>query len=613
MKIIVLISFLFTLACSTTEIAFSTTENFVQSDSLAYVDTDKKYTLDTIISAKKYFLLNEDSIDRFSNEVIWSYFTITNLSSIQQSLIVQNAIRLLRYADVLVIHEDGTKETFMIGTDRDHKFQGLGVVGYPLEIKPNERIEIYTKHKSIGFLNTHWNVSDETQYHYDKAVENSVFGVVFGVIFLVVIYGTILFYITSEKSNLYFNGIILSRVLLVLSLSGFFYTYSYDMGLFIRTTVTLNMPMVMFFESLFFISLYNLKQKSPNYYRIFSAISIVGIIFFLISIYNIFTSPSIIAIKSMMVYVAIATLASLIFTGYATYKGWKGSLALLISVLVFIYVRFSYMNAIDKNSEFILFLLIVVIVETLLILLALTFKVKEIYDEKVKAQIIILNHAKYLSLGKMHAATIHQLRTPIAHIGAIATRIKFVFERHKHQLDEEEYDSSNELEQIVSMANNTVSDLYNLYSTDQEKEYFDLKEAIHEILLLMNVKSENHAISIISSLESAPIFNYPNSIKHIIMIIIENAIDILQEREIKNPTINISLLKSETGYEINICDNGGGIMIKPIEDVFEMYNSHKKTKGLGIGLALAKDLSNFSDAQLDVFNTTDGVCFTVKL
>ena len=44
-----------------------------------------------------------------------------------------------------------------------------------------------------------------------------------------------------------------------------------------------------------------------------------------------------------------------------------------------------------------------------------------------------------------------------------------------------------------------------------------------------------------------------------------------------------------------------------------MYNSHKKTKGLGIGLALAKDLSNFSDAQLDVFNTTDGVCFTVKL
>ena len=605
-KIILLLFLLFSLA-------FASTDKFTQSDSIAFIDTKKEFTLETISSVKKDFLLDGDSIYKFSDEVVWSYFTISNMTSEKQSLIVHNAIRLLRYADVLVIHEDGTKKIFMIGTDREHEFHGLGVVGYPLEIRPNERLEIYTRHNPIGLLNTHWNISDENRYHFDKAVENNLFGMLFGIVFLIVIYGTIVFYITGEKSNLYFNGFMLSRTLLVLSLSGFFYIYSYDLGLFIRTVIGLSIPIVMFFESLFFISLYNLKQNSPNYYRVFSIIAIVGIIFSIIALYNVFTVPSAMASKAMMVYVGVSALISLIFAGYAAYKRWKGSLALLVSVLAFIYARYSYITSINKNSEFMLLLLIVILVETLLILLALTLKVKEIYNEKVKARQIILNHAKYLSLGKMHAATIHQLRTPIAHIGAIASRVRFVFERHKHQLDEEEYNSSSELERIVSMANNTVSDLYNLYSTDQEKEYFDMKEAIEEILLLMNVKSAYHSIAIISSLESAPIFNYPNSLKHIIMIIMENAIDILHERDIKNPRINISLLKSETGYEIQIYDNGGGIMVNPIEDIFEIYNSYKITKGLGLGLALAKDLSKFSDTQLNVENVKEGVCFTLSM
>ncbi|NOQ30134.1 MAG: hypothetical protein GQ570_03330 [Helicobacteraceae bacterium] len=606
MRTIVLLGLLFSLL-------LSADTKFIKSNSYAFIDAKKEFTLVTIPLAKKEFKPDVDSMFKFSDKIVWSYFTITNKSAYEQSLIIHNSIRFVRYVDVLVIHEDGTQDIFMIGTDRKHKYHSLGVLGYPLEIKPNERVEIYTRHNSIGLLNTNWNVSYIDEYYSDKALENSLLGGIFGVVFLVVVYGFILFYITGEKSNLCFNGFMIARALVILSLTGFFYTFSYDVGILIRTSIPLYVPMLMFFESLFLISLYNLKQTSTVFYRIFSTIAIVAVLMFLMGVYSIFILTSIVIMKSMIVYVGISAVLSLIFALYAVYKRWKGSLALLISIMLFIYVRYSYMNLIDENNRFTFIMLSATILETLLILLTLSLKVKEIYDEKIKAREIILNHAKYLSLGKMHAATIHQLRTPIAHIGAIASRVKFVFERHRHQLDEEEYNSSEELEQIVSMANSTITDLYNLYSTDQEKEFFDLKESIQEILLLVHPKSQKYDIEIILSLESAPIFNYPNSLKHIFIVIVENAIDILQERNILNPTINISLSKSETNYEIKICDNGGGISIKPIEDIFEMYKSSKKTKGLGLGLTLAKDLSNFSQAEIIAFNTEKGACFILQV
>jgi C4-dicarboxylate-specific signal transduction histidine kinase len=112
---------------------------------------------------------------------------------------------------------------------------------------------------------------------------------------------------------------------------------------------------------------------------------------------------------------------------------------------------------------------------------------------------------------------------------------------------------------------------------------------------------------------SAPILNYPNALKHIIIIILENATDILIERDIQDARISISLLKNEHEYNIQICDNGGGIIVEPIENIFEIYKSYKNTKGLGLGLALAKDLSNFTQTQLTVSNTSEGACFSLNI
>lgn len=89
--------------------------------------------------------------------------------------------------------------------------------------------------------------------------------------------------------------------------------------------------------------------------------------------------------------------------------------------------------------------------------------------------------------------------------------------------------------------------------------------------------------------------------------------DILIERKTKDPAINISLTQNGSYYKIEICDNAGGIKVKPIENIFEMYKSHKEKPGLGLGLALAKNLAYMLETEIRVENTKDGACFTLNI
>lgn len=589
------------------------TQPFVKSDSLIYIDRNNRYSLEAKIPDKKNFIINEKAKYYLLDKPIWSYFTLQNNTSTEQKLIVYNSLRFLRYAEIVIVHGDNTKETFLIGSNRESTLSSLGTIGYPLTLKPHETVEIYTRHNSIGPISTHWNVTDAYHYYSERASESTFHGITIGIVVLLIIYAMMMFYVSREKSNLLFAGFIFTRLMFFLAFSGFFYTYNYDLGVFFRECINIFGPIVLLLESLFLISLYNLKQKSPLFYRLFSISNALSILILIIAAYSALTVFPIIFIKIIMLYIGIFTLLVFIFALYAVRQKWTGSKSLLMSVLMYIFIRYSYVTFLNQSHLFYLIPMSAGIIEIFLIQATLTLKVKELYNEKVKAQRIILDHAKYLSIGKMHAATIHQLKMPIARIGAIATRIRSIFELHKNQLHSEEYASSDELEKIVAMANNTISDLYNLYSTDQEKEHFDLKEAINETLILTHTLSQDNAISIHRSLTSAPLFNYPNSLKHIFIIILENAIDILIERNIKNPTINISLTQNETYYTISFCDNGGGIMIQPVEDIFEFYKSYKKTKGLGLGLALAKDLANFTNTHITVTNNKDGACFTLKI
>ena len=96
----------------------------------------------------------------------------------------------------------------------------------------------------------------------------------------------------------------------------------------------------------------------------------------------------------------------------------------------------------------------------------------------------------------------------------------------------------------------------------------------------------------------------------VVLNILKNAEDNFLEKDIKEPYIKIST----NDKVLSICDNGGGIPDDNMNKIFDPYFSTKDEKnGTGLGLYMSKTIiEEHHNAKLEVENTDDGVCFTIK-
>jgi C4-dicarboxylate-specific signal transduction histidine kinase len=71
--------------------------------------------------------------------------------------------------------------------------------------------------------------------------------------------------------------------------------------------------------------------------------------------------------------------------------------------------------------------------------------------------------------------------------------------------------------------------------------------------------------------------------------LLNNAKDVLTERDVKNPKVTIQLFMEADKALLTIRDNGGGVPEDIMDKIFEPYFSTKPDdKGTGIGLYMSK-------------------------
>ena len=100
-----------------------------------------------------------------------------------------------------------------------------------------------------------------------------------------------------------------------------------------------------------------------------------------------------------------------------------------------------------------------------------------------------------------------------------------------------------------------------------------------------------------------------NEFEQVILNLINNARDMLVQRDIKEPSIIIMIAQNS----IMIEDNAGGVKSKNLNKIFEPYFT-TKTKSDGIGLYIAKTIiEKEMDGKLSVNNTSKGAKFTINL
>ena len=131
---------------------------------------------------------------------------------------------------------------------------------------------------------------------------------------------------------------------------------------------------------------------------------------------------------------------------------------------------------------------------------------------------------------------------------------------------------------------------------------------IEDSILYKNIK-------IIKNLDStSTVKTFMSEVTQVILTLLQNAEEILVEKNIENPYIKINTFEDEKYLYIQIIDNGGGIPSDVFDRIFDPYFSTKHQKnGTGLGLYFAKNIiENNCNALLSVKNDLDEAIFTIK-
>jgi len=227
---------------------------------------------------------------------------------------------------------------------------------------------------------------------------------------------------------------------------------------------------------------------------------------------------------------------------------------------------------------------------------------------------IIEQQSRMAAMGEMIDAVAHQWKQPLNAISMIIDMLKMDFK--ESDVDDayiEELDSTVHL-QIDHMVT-TLNEFRNFLRPSTKNETFYIQTAIDNVRILMKDELITQNVHLNLNIdESVKIFGNKNEIKHLFINIINNAIDVFNERDIQHRGININCYNEYNKIYIEIEDNAGGVPDEIIADIFKPNVTSKASgKGTGIGLYMSTQIVEKNNGSINVHNSELGAFFTIIL
>ena len=228
---------------------------------------------------------------------------------------------------------------------------------------------------------------------------------------------------------------------------------------------------------------------------------------------------------------------------------------------------------------------------------------------------LLFQKAKMADMGEMIGNIAHQWRQPLAMVNMLIALLKE--KNHQEALESKELDKKlNEMETNVQYMSNTINDFMSFYRPNKSKERFELSSAVQQAMKIVHSSTQKIAIDMQFHCEE-PLYGYGfiNEYTQALVSILTNAKDILIERQIELPKIEMRLYEDHQRAILEIEDNGGGIQDGALHRIFEPYFSSKhKSMGTGLGLYISKMIIEKSmQGALFAQNRREGAMFTIEM
>jgi C4-dicarboxylate-specific signal transduction histidine kinase len=239
---------------------------------------------------------------------------------------------------------------------------------------------------------------------------------------------------------------------------------------------------------------------------------------------------------------------------------------------------------------------------------------KQLLELRKKDKLLIAQ-SKLAAVGETLAHIAHQWKQPLSQINSVVANIDADFDDNlldKNKLEEH----LNEIEKLTFYMADTIKSFNTYIQPNNKKELFSIKDAFEKsfelVYKLLDSNNIQYSIEIQNNLY---VNGVQNEFIQALLVMLNNAKDILLERKIKSKQIYINIYTKKLKIYIEILDNAGGIDDKYFDKIFDPYFTTKPhSQGTGHGLCMAKMIIEKSmNGKLNVINTNIGAKFSIIL
>jgi two-component system sensor histidine kinase EvgS len=234
-----------------------------------------------------------------------------------------------------------------------------------------------------------------------------------------------------------------------------------------------------------------------------------------------------------------------------------------------------------------------------------------------KQEKLLFEQSKMVHMGEMIENIAHQWRQPLSVISMSSSSLQI--EKDMNTLNDEKFKKyTNTIIDNSEFLSSTIDTFKNYVNNEQIEKSFILQDVINKTISIVDMSFAKQNIKIINNINEIENINIQlidGTLSQIIINLLNNAKDILLEKEIPDAYIIVSLIHNSNKISITIQDNGGGIPDNIINKIFDPYFTTKhQSQGTGLGLHMSKDIiKNILNGELKVQNINDGALFTIDL
>ncbi|MEA1892653.1 MAG: sensor histidine kinase [Campylobacterota bacterium] len=613
-----------------------------------FVDKTKKMTLEEVQDQQFKKDTNTLSLG-ILQDITWLRFKLHNTTQNTQKLYIHNQNAYIANGiDFYELYNGKVLNSLNIllkdSNDTDHKMYGSDAI-FMIKLDVNETTEIYIKSTMCSVQYPYITIYSEKNSKKRVSKNNATLLIILGMLVALSLYHMLLYITTKYKEYLYYSLYLLSASIWESFLSGMlansFNLYIDDVSrYFLLSVLFIPIFLVFFTKSIFETEKsYKIEDKFLNsvivlffidfaigLFNIHAAIILATFLYsymflvLFISTFSIWKKGNPFALTFLLantIFSIFMMVTNLYYQGYINYSPFvfnAASIGMVIEAIILSLIL-SYRIKLLQKSELQYMQELSSRQEVQKLNLLLEVKVKEEVQKSKEKDKILFQQNKMVSMGEMIENIAHQWRQPLAQINSsILLLDDFIHEKNAHDDDIEK--ELQDIENLTQYMSKTIDSFRNFFDKNKKKTKFFLKENIDSSILILKNSIKVHNIDIeLFSKENYEYYGLEDELQQVILILLNNAKDILSEREIKRPKIEIKIKKDKEKFIITICDNAGGVPVELLDKIFEPYFTTKhKTQGTGLGLYISKlIIEENMRGSLYLKNSANGACFSIEI